>query len=41
MHDAKLAAAMHVHGVNRILTFNTKDFERFKDIEAIHPVNLS
>jgi len=41
VHDAKLAAAMHVHGVNRILTFNTKDFERFKDIEAIHPVNLS
>jgi predicted nucleic acid-binding protein len=41
VHDARLAASMHVHGVNRILTFNTKDFARFTDIEAIHPTNLS
>jgi len=32
---------MYVHGVNRILTFNTRDFERFDDIEAIHPTSLS
>jgi len=31
---------MHVHGVKRILTFNTKDFARFDDIEAIDPKNL-
>jgi len=41
VHDARLAAAMYVHGVNRILTFNTRDFERFDDIEAIHPTSLS
>jgi len=31
---------MLVHGVNRILTFNTQDFSRFDKIEAIHPLNL-
>jgi predicted nucleic acid-binding protein len=41
VHDVRLVAAMHVHSVSRILTFNTKDFERFNDIEAIHPINLS
>jgi predicted nucleic acid-binding protein len=37
VHDARLVAAMRVHGVKRILTFNDKDFSRYKDIEAIHP----
>lgn len=41
VHDARLAAAMHVHGVKRILTFNTRDFARFTDIEAIHHASLS
>jgi len=41
VHDARLAAAMHVHGVERILTFNTRDFARFTGIEAIHPADLS
>ena len=41
VHDARLAAAMHVHGVKRILTLNTRDFARFTDIEAIHPADLS
>jgi predicted nucleic acid-binding protein len=41
VHDARLVAAMHVHGVKRILTFNTKDFTRFDDIEAIHPLDIS
>jgi predicted nucleic acid-binding protein len=36
VHDAKLVAAMMVHGVRRLLTFNTVDFARY-DIEAIHP----
>jgi hypothetical protein len=31
---------MHVHRVNRILTFNTRDFARFTDIEAVHPADL-
>ena len=41
VHDARLVAAMHVHGVKRILTFNTKDFARFDTIEAVHPSQLS
>ncbi len=37
VHDARLVAAMHVHGVRQILTFNARDFDRYKDVEAIHP----
>jgi predicted nucleic acid-binding protein len=37
VHDARLAAAMQVHGVKHILTFNTRDFSRYSQIEAIHP----
>jgi predicted nucleic acid-binding protein len=39
VHDAKLVATMNVHGIRRILTFNTEDFTRY-DIEAIHPLSL-
>ena len=28
-HDARLVAAMMVHGVNAVLTFNTQDFVRY------------
>jgi predicted nucleic acid-binding protein len=41
VHDARIAAAMQVHGVKRILTFNTRDFARFTGIEAIHPADLN
>jgi predicted nucleic acid-binding protein len=41
VHDARLVAAMTVHGVKRILTFNTRDFARFTNIEAIHPLDFS
>lgn len=37
VHDARLVAAMRVHGVQRILTFNVDDFRRYADIEALHP----
>jgi predicted nucleic acid-binding protein len=36
VHDARLVALMNVHGVRRILTFNTGDFARF-GVEAIIP----
>jgi predicted nucleic acid-binding protein len=39
VHDTKLVAAMNVHGVRRILTFNTGDFARY-EVEAIHPAVL-
>jgi predicted nucleic acid-binding protein len=41
VHDARLVAAMRVHGVKRILSFNTKDFTRFDGIEAVHPLQLA
>lgn len=37
VHDARLVAAMRVHGVARILTFNQRDFVRYRGIEALHP----
>ena|ERR1700691_2581351 len=40
VHDARLVAAMHVHGVKRILTFNKKDFARFHDVEAMLPADV-
>jgi predicted nucleic acid-binding protein len=41
VHDARLVAAMHVHSVERILTFNEKDFTRYTDIQAVHPRSIS
>jgi predicted nucleic acid-binding protein len=41
VHDARLVAAMRVHGVKHILTFNGKDFARYDDIEALHPRSIS
>ncbi len=41
VHDARLVAAMRVHGVKLILTFNPKDFTRYGDIEAVHPRSVS
>lgn len=41
VHDARLVAAMRVHAVKRILTFNDKDFARYTDIEAVHPRSVS
>lgn len=41
VHDTRLVAAMRVHSVKSILTFNTRDFARFTGIEAIHPAQLA
>lgn len=38
VHDARHAAAMKVHGLTHILTFNTKDFNRYSP-EGIVPVD--
>lgn len=37
VHDARLAAAMYVHGVSHILTLNVTDFSRFHGLTAVHP----
>jgi predicted nucleic acid-binding protein len=36
-HDARLVAAMIVHGINRILTFNVSDFQRYQNIMVLDP----
>jgi predicted nucleic acid-binding protein len=37
-HDARLVAAMKVHGVSHILTFNTADFARYPGIYVLDPM---
>jgi predicted nucleic acid-binding protein len=37
VHDARLVAAMHVYGIQAILTFNGKDFVRFTTIQVTNP----
>jgi predicted nucleic acid-binding protein len=37
VHDARLVAAMRVHGVRHILTLNESDFKRYGGITAVHP----
>jgi predicted nucleic acid-binding protein len=36
-HDARLVAAMLVHGIDQILTFNDKDFNRYSQIVVVTP----
>lgn len=36
-HDARIVAAMNVHGIRRLLTYNVQDFARYKQIETIRP----
>lgn len=36
-HDARLVAAMNVHGVGTILTFNDQDFTRYPGITVLTP----
>jgi predicted nucleic acid-binding protein len=40
VHDARLAAAMYVHGVGHILTFNVVDFSRFSGLSAVNPGSI-
>ena len=36
-HDTRLVAAMMVHGISRILTFNVGDFKRYAGIAVLDP----
>lgn len=40
-HDARLVAAMLAHGITSILTFDTRGFERYPEIETIHPASVT
>lgn len=40
-HDARIIAAMDVHGISHLLTFNGSDFKRFDDlITVVEPAEL-
>ena len=39
-HDARLVAAMLVHGIGSILTFNVPDFARYTEITVVDPKTL-
>jgi predicted nucleic acid-binding protein len=40
VHDTRLVAAMLVHRITHILTFNTSDFKRFTEITVVHPSDI-
>ena len=40
VHDARLAAAMHIHGLQHLLTLNAVDFNRYPNIVAVHPADI-
>jgi predicted nucleic acid-binding protein len=40
-HDAHLVAAMKVHGLKSILTFDRTGFSPYPDIEVVHPSNVA
>ena len=40
IHDVRLVAAAKAHGLDRVLTFNVADFQRYPDIEVVHPADV-
>jgi predicted nucleic acid-binding protein len=40
-HDARLVAAMKVHNLTHLLTFNLADFKRFTGITVVSPSEVS
>ena len=40
VHDARIAAAMQVHSITNILTFNGSDFSRYAGIAAVDPASV-
>jgi predicted nucleic acid-binding protein len=39
-HDARLVAAMYLHGIETILTFNEKDLSRHDGVTVIDPASV-
>ena len=36
----RIVAAMRIHGITDLLTFNGDDFKRFSEINVIHPSEI-
>jgi len=41
VHDARIVAAMLVHGITHVLTLDEHDFVRYPGITAVHPRMLA
>ena len=41
VHDARLVAAMNVHNITHLLTFNTNDFKRYEGITVVNPSSVT
>ena len=39
-HDARLVAAMQVHALTAILTFDKSGFSRYPGIQVVHPADV-
>lgn len=39
-HDTRIVAAMNVHGITHLLTFNKDDFKRFPGITVLLPAEV-
>lgn len=39
-HDARLVAAMQVHGLTAVLTFDRTGFSRYPGIQVVHPTDV-
>ncbi len=37
VYDARLAGAMRIHQIDKIITKNVKDFKRYSFLEAVDP----
>jgi predicted nucleic acid-binding protein len=40
VHDARLAAAVRIHGISHVLTFNQPDFSRYANITIVRPQDI-
>lgn len=40
-HDTRLVAAMKVHGISAILTFDKRGFSRYRGIEVVDPAEVA
>jgi len=40
-HDARLVAAMMIHGIGQLLTFNVSDFQRYPNITVLDPTQIA
>ena len=40
VHDARIVAAMNVHNITHILTFNLDDFKRYSFVTLVDPTSI-